>query len=249
MSTEHNLGPKDFPLTSKTLYQRIQAESPTSSTDALNEFFSRYWLPLYSFLRASGESHDDASDFVQGFVSREILERDQLKDWDPDKGSLRGFLKMCLDRYRKKQWRHELAEKRGGQKSETHVSIDFDWADNYFENNSLDGESPEKNFDREWAAAIVNQATVKLAQLYAENGNELEFRLLLQNLSGRGEEENPANYKEISVQLNITVEAVKQRMRTFRVKFQQCLRQVVADFVNSGEIENELTFLLGLLGR
>jgi DNA-directed RNA polymerase specialized sigma24 family protein len=238
---------REFPRTSLTLHQRIHSRSSTDSAEALNEFFSRYWLPLYSFLRAAGETHEDASDFLQGFISAEILDRDQLRNWNPEKGTMRGFLKTCLDRFRKKERRREMALKRGGKKAETHVSIDLDWAEGYFEDHTTDGDTPDRQFDREWASAIVNQATGLLAERYAEKGKGEEFRLLLQNLEDRGGESSSANYEVIATRLGTTQDAVKQRMRTFRARFHQCLRQIVGEFVREADIGEEIAFLLATL--
>jgi len=238
---------KEFPPTSVTLHQRIHSACPTDSAEALNEFFSRYWLPLYSFLRASGETHDDASDFLQGFISREILDRDQLRVWNPEKGTMRGFLKTCLDRYRKKERRREMALKRGGRKAETHISIDLDWAEGYYEDHTVAGETPDRQFDREWASAIVNQATGLLAKRYVEKGKGEEFGLLLQNLENRGGEASSASYEAIAAQLGTTPNAVKQRMRAFRARFHQCLRKVVGEFVQEADIDEEIAFLMSIL--
>lgn len=238
-------GGGDFPPTSLTLHERIRSQSPADSAEALNQFFSLYWLPLYRFLRASGESHEDASDCLQSFVSQEILDRDQLKVWDPERGTLRGFLKTCLDRFRKKAHRREMALKRGGRKAETHISIDLEWADGYFEDQTVGGGSPDQQFDREWASAVVNQATGLLAKRYAEKGKGEEFRLLLENLEDRGA--GAVSYEEIGARLGTTPSAVKQRMRTFRARFQQSVRQVVRDFVREADIDDELAYLMSLL--
>jgi len=238
---------REFPRTSLTLHQRIHSRSSTDSAEALNEFFSLYWLPLYSFLRASGETHDDASDFLQDFIARELLDRDQLRAWNPEKGTMRGFLKTCLDRFRKKKHRRDRALKRGGSKAETHISINLDWAEGYFEDQSAAGETPDRQFDREWASAIVNQATGLLAGRYVEKGKGEEFRLLLKNLEDRGGDSVSASYEVIAAQLGTTLDAVKQRMRAFRARFHQCLRQVVGESVRDADIDEEIAFLMSTL--
>jgi RNA polymerase sigma-70 factor (ECF subfamily) len=249
MTLPTNEAQREFPSTSWTLYQRIQSRSSAESAEALNEFFSLYWVPLYSFLRASGETHDDASDFLQDFIANELLDRDQLRAWDPEKGTMRGFLKTCLDRFRKKEHRRGGALKRGGRKAETHISLDLDWAEGYFEDQSAAGDTPDRQFDREWASAIVHQATALLAGRYVEKGKGDEFRLLLKNLEDRGGETVSANYEAISGQLGTTPDALKQRMRAFRARFHQCLRQVVGEFVRESDIDQEIDFLMFNLRR
>jgi DNA-directed RNA polymerase specialized sigma24 family protein len=238
---------KDFPRTSLTLHQRIHSGCPTDSAEALNQFFKRYWLPLYGFLRIAGETHEDASDVLQAFIAHELLDRSQLRFWDPKKGSLRGFLKTCLDRFRKKERRRDRAFKRGGNRAESHQSIDLEWAEGYFKDQSLAGHSADRLFDREWAAAIVNQATSRLAEHYVKKNKEGEFRLLLQNLSERDDEATSVGYRKIAEHLETSVEAVKQRMRVFRAQFHQCLRQVVGEFVPKEKVDEEIALLLELL--
>lgn len=249
ISPDHEIEKRDFPTTSYTLFQRIHSRSPTECKEALNEFFLRYWVPLYFFLRNRGESHEQASDLLQSFVEREIIDRGQLAQWNPEKGKLRTFLKTCLDRFRKKAIRSDMAQKRGGNKAATHISLDLDWAGSYYEDRLSSGGMPDVDPDYEWAAAVVNQATQELAESYVKKGKKEEFLLLLQNLENRGEGQDKIDYGEIAERLDTTTEAVKQRMRVFRSRFQQYLRRVVADSVAPDEVADELEFLLDLLRR
>ncbi|MAS92830.1 MAG: hypothetical protein CMO55_06490 [Verrucomicrobiales bacterium] len=237
-------GQRNFPTTNLTLVQRIRV--PEYCVNALNEFFLQYWVPLYFFLREKGETHERASDILQGFIEREILEREQLASWDPSLGRLRTYLKVCLDRYRKNAIRSEVAVKRGGSEVEERFAKGLQWAESYYENQIGSGD-PASYSDREWAAAIVNQTTQRLGESYVKKGKENEFRLLLQNLEARGGDSEAIAYVEIAEQLGISVESVKQRMRIFRVRFRQYLRQVVSDLVGEDEIEDELQYLLSLL--
>ena len=99
-------GQRNFPTTNLTLVQRIRV--PEYCVNALNEFFLQYWVPLYFFLREKGETHERASDILQGFIEREILEREQLASWDPSLGRLRTYLKVCLD----DDWKAEVDRQR-----------------------------------------------------------------------------------------------------------------------------------------
>lgn len=238
-------GQRDFPITSPTLYQRIQ--KPEERVVALNDFFLQYWVPLYFFLREKGENHERASDILQGFIEREILQRDQLTNWNPERGRLRAFLKVCLDRFRKNAIRGEVAMKRGGGEIEERFAKGLEWVETYYENQSCWGGEPGADYDREWASAVVNQATQRLGESYIAKGKKEEFVLLLRNLEARGGGESAIDYHEIAGRLGISVDAVKQRMRTFRARFQRCLRQVVADSVGEEQIEDEIRYLIALL--
>ena len=249
MKTSPSSSPREFPNTSRTLIQRIQSSVHEDSHEALNEFFSRYWLPLYGYLRLSGEDRVNAEDLVQGFVAKELLERGQLAKWNPEEGSLRGFLKTCIERYRHKEYRKETAQKRGGKKWETHIPIDFDWAEMFLETPFANSDSPDEHFDRQWAAAVVNHATFHLAQRYRAKGKEREFQLFIVNLQDRGDSQSAVTYEAIARELDSTVGAVKQRMRQFRTHFEQSLRATVGDQIEPNSVQNEVVYLLSLLEK
>lgn len=248
-STFSSAGKAMFPDTSFTLYQRLQSPSSPESRVALEKFFSRYWYPLYVFARREGKSHHDASDLVQDFVSTELIGKGHLQKWDPEKGRLRTFLQVCLKRFGIKDFRKQNAQKRGGDKRLTHVSMDLDRAENYFGDSCSHAEAPDKLFEREWASATVGHATSKLAAQYGEKDKLKEFQLLLGSLNDRGDSASSTSYAEIAAELGISEGAVKQRMRLFRAKFIQCIRAVVGETVNPDEIDAEIGFVLEALSR
>lgn len=239
----------NLPITSFTLIKRIRSLDSAISDSALNEFCSRYWLPLYGVLRSSGEKHEDAADLVQGFIAKELLERELLSGWRPEKGSLRAFLKTCLLRFRSNAIRSETSKKRGGKKWATHLSLDFEWAESHFDRSIMENESPDRRYDREWAAAVVNEAALHLAQRYQAEGKDDAFRLLLLNLDERGENEATLTYERIGVELGCSIDSVKKRMITFRSRFEQSLRAVVGDQIGQEQAGSDVEYLLSLLSE
>tara|TARA_R110002096_G_scaffold316010_10_gene510361 strand:+ start:16299 stop:17069 length:771 start_codon:yes stop_codon:yes gene_type:complete len=239
--------PNPFPETSLSLYQRVLSDNPMDSQQALEEFFQRYWYPMYAFMRAQRETHDDASDLVQAFIVNELLEREQIKQWDPKRGRLRTFLKVALDRFRKKEFRKESAQKRGGPKAQTHVSMDFEWAEGRFANTAIDEQSPDKIFEKEWAEATINQVMGMLAQRYSKKDKLKEFQLLCQNLSGRAGDGDHVKYSEIALELGTNENNVKAKMLAFRDQFKRALDSVVSETAAPGEVEDEVSFVSNLM--
>lgn len=239
----------DFPDTSKSFYEKIHSKDREEINRALERFCENYWLPLYVFLRRTGEDHHDASDLVQDFVAGELAEHRVLVDWEPSRGSLHAFLKTCLDRFRKKFHRGRVALKRGGDSAKTHISINTDGACQYFENRLLQkDDTPDITFDREWAYAVMNDAHNRLRRQYAQSGQLEEFELLLENLELRANREpGELTYEKIANQLGLSVNTVKKRMKRLRVGFHQTLRETVADTVDANEVENEVSYILSLL--
>lgn len=244
---ETAVGGSPFPETSLSLYQRVLSDGPAESRAALEEFFQRYWYPMYAFMRARGATHDDASDLVQGFILSELLEREQIKEWNPERGRLRTFLKVALDRFRLKEYRRESAKKRGGPKAETHVSMDFEWAEGRYANTAIDHDSPDKIFEKEWAEATINQVLSMLASRYSDKDKLKEFQLLCRNLSARAGDGDHVKYSEIAAELGTTENNVKQKMITFRDQFKRAMESVVAETAAAGEVEDEVAFVSNLM--
>lgn len=236
-----------FPQTSLTLFDRMLSDSEPESQAAIEDFFSRYWYPMYTFMRVRGESHDDASDLVQGFVMKELLKRDQIKLWDSKKGRLRTFLKVALDRYRMSEYRRESAAKRGGPKADTHISMDFEWAQGHYANTAIDHDSPDRIFEKSWAEATIQQVMSRLATQYESRGKLREFQLLCRNLSARAGDGDHVKYSEIADELQTSENNVKQKMLMFRREFQRTLEMVVAETTAEEDVADEVLMVSSLV--
>ncbi len=238
--------PQQFPNTSLTLHQRLQSDNPLESKKAMEEFLNRYWNSMYVFMRAQGESHHDASDLVQEFSLTQLISQGQLVKWEPGRAKLRSYLKTILDRFRKKEYRKESAQKRGGPKAITHISMDFDLAQSLYDSGAQNHDSPDLAFDREWAESIIQKVMANLSGAYNEKGKLEEFQLLIRNLSGRSSEADRITYREIALKLQTSEENVKQKMIALRTRFQKSLSALVQDTVSPEEFEDEMNFILGV---
>lgn len=240
---------EDFPTTAKSFYDRIHSKDPEEVRSSLEAFCERYWLPMYVFLRRSGENHHDASDMVQEFLTVELLDRSTLSNWNPSLGPLHSFIKTCLDRFRKKIHRARLALKRGGDRAKTHVSLNTQGACAYFESRLVDREeTPDIAFDREWAYVVMKETLRRIRTEYSDRDRLREFELLLENLELRANRESgELTYQQIADQLDLGVDLVKKRMKCLRIGFHQKLRETVADMVAPDQVETEKAYILSLL--
>ena len=80
---------------------------------ALEGLCRDYWYPLYAFIRRKGHDPETAQDLVQGLFA-ELLERDDLRRLEPDRGRFRSFLMVCCTHYLARYHDRERAVKRGG---------------------------------------------------------------------------------------------------------------------------------------
>ena len=78
----------------------------------INNLISRYWKPVYCYLRRKGYGNEKAKDLTQGFFHEVVLGRELVKKTDRSGGRFRSFLLVALDRYVIDVKREELAHKR-----------------------------------------------------------------------------------------------------------------------------------------
>lgn len=107
----------------------------------LAELCSRYWKPLYSYLRASGFGNDKAKDLVQGFLTEKVIDHELLSQADKTKGRLRTFLLAAIKNYAINVGRSERVlldiERTSGKadrSDDPEVAYDRAWADQLLQN-------------------------------------------------------------------------------------------------------------------
>ena len=71
-------------------------QDTTSAASALEKLCKTYWYPLYAYVRRRGYSPHDAQDLTQGFFAC-LLERQSLRNVDPNKGRFRSFMLGALN--------------------------------------------------------------------------------------------------------------------------------------------------------
>ncbi len=123
--------------------------------EAMAYLCRNYWYPLYAYVRRRGNSAHETEELTQEFFSR-LIEKEFIRDTNPEKGRFRAFLLVCLKRFLANEWDRARAEKRGGKKSI--FSIDFRDADERYRREPVHGLTPERIFERRWALLLLEQA-------------------------------------------------------------------------------------------
>jgi RNA polymerase sigma-70 factor (ECF subfamily) len=78
----------------------------------INNLLSRYWKPVYCYLRRRGFDNESAKDLTQGFFHEIVLGRELIRKADNSKGRFRTFLLTALDRYVINMHNQQTAAKR-----------------------------------------------------------------------------------------------------------------------------------------
>jgi len=183
----------------------------------LDEIIQIYWKPVYVYLRRKNHKIEEAQDLTQAFFTR-FLEKDYAGQADQSRGRFRNFLRACVDHFVSDEMDRDKAIKRGSGKI---ISLDLEAAEQLLSFH----DSPDHQFNRQWAQSILDEALTALANEYEERGQSEKFAMVRPFLSSG------------SCQDRSTLHRARRRLG-------EIIRQHVSETVESGEaMEEELTFL------
>jgi RNA polymerase sigma-70 factor (ECF subfamily) len=213
--------------------------SGSNATRALDELCQTYWPPLYGYLRGRGYGREASQDLTQGFFAR-LLETRSIRTADPARGRFRGFLLTALKRYVINEYERGAAARRGGGR--VHFTLDFDQAERAYTAERREDDSPERVFDRKWAAIALERTLDRLRDEYSHGGKADVAHALLPYLTDTGD--LPA-YRTTAAELHMTEGAVKVAVHRLRHRYGEILRLEIGETVlDPAEVEVEMRELL-----
>ena len=127
----------------------------------LTELYTKYWRPVYKYLRRKGLSNEEAKDLIQGFFSEKVLGQQLLQKADRTKGKFRTFLLTAIRNYAIDLHRQEHPTS----------ALDED-----IEQPSEIG-SPESDFDLAWAEELLQTVLAELEAECRDHGKELHWEI------------------------------------------------------------------------
>ena len=214
----------------------------TRAQSALAKLCSTYWYPLYAYVRRRGYSPHDAQDLTQAFFAH-LLERQSFSHADPNRGRFRSFLLGVMNHFLANEWNRAHAQKRGG--GATLLPLQWDDAETRYGHEPADNTTPEQNFERRWAMALLEEVLRRLAEEYHQEGRAELFAELNPCLVG---ERATHPYAELATRLGVTEGTVKSAVHRMRQRYRQLLRDEIANTVAApGEVDAELRHLLVVL--
>ena len=208
---------------------------------ALEALCRAYWGPLYWYVRGRGYPQHEAEDLTQSFFAR-LLERNDIAKASREKGRFRSFLLSSLQNFMTSDWRARSAQKRGGAFQIT--SLDLKEAEEHYEAQAPEGETPEIIFDKRWALTVVERVTTRLEEEYDAN----EKGELLAELKPFLTSNKASARAEIAKRHGITASTVDVAIYRLRKKFKALLQQEIAETVGPDQVDAELRYLIAVLG-
>jgi RNA polymerase sigma factor (sigma-70 family) len=232
-----------FATTHWSLVLKAGRSDSTQAKYALEKLCQTYWFPLYAYVRRRGYSPEDAQDLTQGFFER-LLEHRSISAADPERGRFRSFMLGALNHFLADERARAQAQKRGGGRQVVHLDVAA--AEQRLDSELKDNVTPDKTFDRQWAAALLNAVLNSLAEEYARDGKKDFFEALKQTLAGARESQP---YADLAQRLGMNEGAVRTAVHRLRKRYRELLRAEIGNTVGSEtEVEEEIRHLFRISG-
>lgn len=234
--------PLAFPTTRWTLIQAAGSGGPADREKALAELYQAYQLPVLAFIQSRCRT-DQAQDLTQDFFVY-ILERPWLERADPNRGHFRSFLLGSLQNFLSNYQDYAGAAKRGGGRA--FVPLDGMGGEmTAIPAQAGSQDNPERIFDRNYALAVVRQATFQLRAACEREGKGAQFERLQRFLAADPE---PGQYRELAGQLALSEGSLRVAVCRMRRRYRDIIRAELAQTVASpDEVDEEVQYLLKAL--
>jgi len=233
-----------FRTTRWTLVRAASGAPSGERREALETLCTSYWPPVYAFVRRQGATPVRAEDLTQAFFAR-LLEKGDLRLADPERGRFRSFLLGALRHFLSNEDDRERAQKRGGGRPL--LSLDATALRGLEDAIHLEpaaGLTPEREFERAWACAVLARARVRLGEEQEQAGKAAQWQALEPHLSNTDER---GHGSDLAQRLGISENAVRVALHRLRRRFGELVRDEVRETVGPGEVEDEVQTLLRAL--
>jgi DNA-directed RNA polymerase specialized sigma24 family protein len=231
-----------FQTTRWSLIVAARGNASAEGRAALERLCEIYWYPLYAYLRRRGENPDEARDLTQGFLTS-LLERREFENLHQDRGRFRAFLLASLQHFIANDADRRRTQKRGG--GTTILPLELDSAEGRYRFEPADTATPETLYERRWALMVIERVLAHLRKEWEATERGAEFEALKGCLLG---EAPPGGHSAVAEKLNTTEGAVRVAIHRLRRKFQNRLREEIAETVSSeADIDDEIRYLIRAL--
>ena len=239
-----------FPVTRWSLISRARGAGATdpASRQALDELLRRYLPALKTHLVLTRRLDPDrADDVLQSFAAARVVEQGLLARVGPGRGRFRTYLLHAMNNFLVDQIRAGRAQKRSGGDVRSFDAPDggpaIDPAD--------DAPAPADAFDAAWARQVIDQAAALMREQCArEDRDDIWDVFVGRVLSPALDGATPVPYEQLVARFGYaTPEQASNVLMTAKRSFQRALRQVVSDYCDDLEVEDELRDLRAVVAR
>ena len=237
--------PAGFPATRHSILAAVHSDDSAERSRGLDAITAAYWKPVYKYLRLRWNlSSADAQDLTQEFFVR-LIEKDFLGSYDPGKGRLRTFLRICADNLFLKQSRDARRAKRGGEGYNLH--LDFDAAEQELARCAVSGSDKiDEYFEKEWVRSLFTLALGRFRDKCAGAGKIVQVQLF-ERYDLADDEGSKLSYAQLASEFELSLSDVTNYLASARRQFRQCVLDQLREMTASEEeFQSEARTLLGV---
>jgi RNA polymerase sigma factor (sigma-70 family) len=225
-TADTNLGGanRGFPETTAGLTEPLAEPRSPEYQASLATLCRRYWKPVYGYIRVAwAKSNEDAKDLTQAFFLW-LLEGSALVNFDPQRGSFRGYLKVLLRRFVGHQEAALHRLKRGGD-----IQI-LPLGDAGATLESVLGDpgtgDPEQAFERVWVIELLNETMERIRERSRGGPRSIPFQIY-ESYDLVPMSERPT-YKELACRWNLSEKDIKNHLYGMREEVRKEIRAELA---------------------
>jgi len=214
--------------------------SGNDARDALGVLCRRYRPPVLAYLKRRIRSEAEAEDLAQAFFER-VLEHRLYDRADPGRGRFRTFLLTALVNFLHDEHDRNTSLKRGD--GAAHDSIE---QDEPFREGVADTAGPVREFERNWALALLDAALERLREESERAGKRALFESLQPYVLEPAEHDD---YQVLAARLGVKANTVAVGVYRLRQRLRYHVREELRETVQSGaDLDLELSALREALG-
>jgi RNA polymerase sigma-70 factor (ECF subfamily) len=235
-----------FQTTRWSEIRNAQSPAVERKREIIDKLLTRYWKPVYCYLRRKGYDNEEAKDLTQGFIHEIVIGKDLIQQSDETKGRFRTFLLTTLDRYVTDVHRYKAAQKRSPAGKmlmlESAELLNFPVAHARI---GLD-----QVFHYAWAADLLNQVIATLKDEYCSTGKVQHWEVFSAKvLIPIFNNVDAPPLVEICKKCGVDTESIASNMiLTVKRRFRSILRRYLRQLVQTdSDVDQEFTELLRVL--
>jgi DNA-directed RNA polymerase specialized sigma24 family protein len=235
-----------FTTTHWSVFLDARTIDETRQREVLGHLITKYWRPVYCYLRRKGHSNDAAKDLTQGFFHEIVLGKNLFQQANPRKGRFRTLLLVALGNYVVSIHRAETRRKR--HPGEECVSLD------QFDDHGLPPQirerEPHEVFNYIWATQLLDEVLEEVHRDCVRDGKEVHWQLFSDRvLQPIIDQADPPSLGQLCMRFNIEGEQTASNMLvTVKRRFRMALSRHVREHVGSeGEVDEELRDMMTVL--
>ena len=231
-----------MPTTKWSMIAQIRGEDEVEARIAIDELCRSYHYPLYCRIRRHGLAHHDAEDALHDFMAK-LLRNDSFEVADAEKGRLRTFLLVSLQRFLA-NWKRDRKRQREVEFS-AECEASLAGADQRYTGDRVaQGGNPESLFDQQWARELMNLTLNRLRARYRKKDRERLFDTLLPVILSGGSLADHDS-EQLAATLGLRPGALRTCLHRLLNDYREALQEEVIQTVGDrDQAREELEFLM-----